>query len=271
MKEQVVVLGAGESGVGAALLAQQQGYDVFVSDAASIPKDIQIVLDQAGIAWEENKHSFSAMEKAHWIIKSPGIPNNVKLIQDLRAKNRTLLSEIEFASRFTNATIIAITGSNGKTTTTMLTYSILKEAGLSVVVGGNIGTSFARLVKEETFDYCILEISSFQLDDIQSFAPKFGVITNITPDHLDRYDNNLANYVKAKLNLTNYQTSSDFLVVNADDPILVDALKQHPHKAQRISFSLENKTETHLVKDHIVIQNNNSPVMINTTQFPRSS
>lgn len=268
MKEQVVVLGAGESGVGAALLAQQQGYDVFVSDAASIPKDIQIVLDQAGIAWEENKHSFSAMEKAHWIIKSPGIPNNVKLIQDLRAKNRTLLSEIEFASRFTNATIIAITGSNGKTTTTMLTYSILKEAGLSVVVGGNIGTSFARLVKEETFDYCILEISSFQLDDIQSFAPKFGVITNITPDHLDRYDNNLANYVKAKLNLTNYQTSSDFLVVNADDPILVDALKQHPHKAQRISFSLENKTETHLVKDHIVIQNNNSPVMINTTQFP---
>lgn len=268
MKEQVVVLGAGESGVGAALLAQQQGYDVFVSDAASIPKDIQIVLDQAGIAWEENKHSFSAMEKAHWIIKSPGIPNNVKLIQDLRAKNRTLLSEIEFASRFTNATLIAITGSNGKTTTTMLTYSILKEAGLSVVVGGNIGTSFARLVKEETFDYCILEISSFQLDDIQSFAPKFGVITNITPDHLDRYDNNLANYVKAKLNLTNYQTSSDFLVVNADDPILVDALKQHPHKAQRISFSLENKTETHLVKDHIVIQNNNSPVMINTTQFP---
>lgn len=268
MKEQVVVLGAGESGVGAALLAQQQGYDVFVSDAASIPKDIQIVLDQAGIAWEENKHSFSAMEKAHWIIKSPGIPNNVKLIQDLRAKNRTLLSEIEFASRFTNATIIAITGSNGKTTTTMLTYSILKEAGLSVVVGGNIGTSFARLVKEETFDYCVLEISSFQLDDIQSFAPKFGVITNITPDHLDRYDNNLANYVKAKLNLTNYQTSSDFLVVNADDPILVDALKQHPHKAQRISFSLENKTETHLVKDHIVIQNNNSPVMINTTQFP---
>lgn len=268
MKEQVVVLGAGESGIGAALLAQQQGYNVLVSDAANISKETQAVLNQAGISWEENKHSFSAMEKAHWIIKSPGIPNNAEIIQNLKAKSITLVSEIEFASRFTNATIIAITGSNGKTTTTMLTYSILKEAGLNVVVGGNIGTSFARLVKEKKFDYCVLEISSFQLDDIQSFAPKIGVITNITPDHLDRYDNNFARYVQAKLNLTNFQTTYDFLVVNADDSILVNALRQHPSKAQRISFSLEKETHTHFVKDHIVIENKNKPVMINTTQFP---
>jgi len=270
MKEKVVVLGAGESGVGAALLAQQQGYSVFVSDAASIPKATQKVFDNAGIDWEEKQHTLSQMVDAILVVKSPGIPNHVALIQQLKAKQKTILSEIEFASRFTKATIIAITGSNGKTTTTLLTYSLLKEAGLNVVVGGNIGNSFARLVKEKTFDYCVLEISSFQLDDIQTFAPKIGVITNITPDHLDRYEYNLAHYVKAKLNLTKYQSATDFLVFNADDPILVDALEKHPNKAQRYSFGLENKADVQMDKDHIAIKNKNKAVMINTSQFPLS-
>ena len=212
MKEKVVVLGAGESGVGAALLAQKQGFSVFVSDASNISKTTQDLFNKQHIGWEEHQHTLNNMHDARWIIKSPGIPKETPIVQDLISHAKTVVSEIEFASRYTKANIIAITGSNGKTTTTMLTYAILKEAGLDVAVGGNIGNSFARLVKETSHDYYVLEVSSFQLDDINTFAPKIGVITNITPDHLDRYGNNIAHYVQAKLNLTKYQKESDFLI-----------------------------------------------------------
>ena len=268
MKERLVVLGAGESGIGAALLAQQQGYDVFVSDASRIPDATQQLFDEASIKWEHQQHSLDQMLAAKWIVKSPGIPKEVPIIQQLKAHNKVLISEIEFASRFTEATLIAITGSNGKTTTTMLTYSLLKEAGLKVVMGGNIGTSFARLVKEKSFDYCVLEVSSFQLDGLQTFAPKIGVITNITPDHLDRYEYNLAHYVQAKLNLTAHQKASDFLVFNADDAHLVEALKKKQTKAQQYDFGFNAHAHTKWEKNQITIKNKKEPVMINTSEFP---
>ena len=207
------------------------------------------------------------MFQTRWIIKSPGIPKETPIVQDLISHAKTVVSEIEFASRYTKANIIAITGSNGKTTTTMLTYAILKEAGLDVAVGGNIGNSFARLVKETSHDYYVLEVSSFQLDDINTFAPKIGVITNITPDHLDRYGNNIAHYVQAKLNLTKYQKESDFLIFNADDPILTDALKNTKSNAKLHSFGIKSTSQTTCVDNQIKIENNNSPIMINTSQF----
>ena len=267
MKEKVVVLGAGESGVGAALLAQKQGFSVFVSDASSISKTTQELFNKEHIDWEEHQHTLNTMRDARWIIKSPGIPKETPIVQDLISHAKTVVSEIEFASRYTKANIIAITGSNGKTTTTMLTYAILKEAGLDVAVGGNIGNSFARLVKETSHDYYVLEVSSFQLDDINTFAPKIGVITNITPDHLDRYGNNIAHYVQAKLNLTKYQKESDFLIFNADDPILTDALKNTKSNAKLHSFGIKSTSQTTCVDNQIKIENNNSPIMINTSQF----
>lgn len=267
MKEKVVVLGAGESGVGAALLAQKQGFSVFVSDASSISKTTQELFNKEHIDWEEHQHTLNTMRDARWIIKSPGIPKETPIVQDLISHAKTVVSEIEFASRYTKANIIAITGSNGKTTTTMLTYAILKEAGLDVAVGGNIGNSFARLVKETSHDYYVLEVSSFQLDDINTFAPKIGVITNITPDHLDRYGNNIAHYVQAKLNLTKYQKESDFLIFNADDPILTDALKNTKSNAKLHSFGIKSTSRTTCVDNQIKIENNNSPIMINTSQF----
>lgn len=267
MKKKVVVLGAGKSGVGAALLAQEQGFSVFVSDASSISKTTQDLFNKEHIFWEENQHTLNTMRDAHWIIKSPGIPKEAPIIKDLISHSKTVVSEIEFASRYTKANIIAITGSNGKTTTTMLTYAILKEAGLDVAVGGNIGNSFARLVKETSHDYYVLEVSSFQLDDINSFAPKIGIITNITPDHLDRYGNNIAQYVQAKLNLTKYQKHSDFLIFNADDPLLKDALKNTKCNAKLHPFGIKSISQTSFLDNQIKIENDNSPIMINTSQF----
>ena len=267
MKEKVVVLGAGESGVGAALLAQKQGFSVFVSDASNISKTTQDLFNKEHINWEEHQHTLNTMHDARWIIKSPGIPKEAPIIQDLISHSKTVVSEIEFASRYTKANIIAITGSNGKTTTTMLTYTILKEAGLDVAVGGNIGNSFARLVKETSHDYYVLEVSSFQLDDINSFAPKIGVITNITPDHLDRYGNNIAQYVQAKLNLTKFQKESDFLIFNADNPLLIDALKFTKSNAKLHSFGIKRTSQTTCLDNQIKIKNDNSPIMINTSQF----
>ena len=187
MKEKLVVLGAGESGIGAAILAKQKGYEVFLSDINIIPLKLQSLLDEREIVWESGQHSLAPMEGASIAIKSPGIPGDIPLLESLRENGTRILSEIEFAAQSTSATLIGITGTNGKTTTTMMTYEILKNSGFHVGLAGNIGSSFSKQVAEEDFDYYVLEISSFQLDDIDQFSPHIAVITNITSDHLDRY------------------------------------------------------------------------------------
>jgi len=269
MREKLVVLGAGESGVGAAILAKKQGFDVFLSDNKSITKELQIILEEESISWEAGTHTLATMKGARIVVKSPGIPDSISLIQELKSQGSAIVSEIEFASQYTNATLIGITGTNGKTTTTLLTYEILKNAGLNVGIAGNIGTSFARQVAQEEFDYYVLEISSFQLDNIKNFAPHIAVITNITPDHLNRYNDSLEEYIKAKLKITQNQSQKDFFLFNSDDPILSEALVHHQANSKKISFGFEEKeklTTTHQ-QDHFILKQRNKKIMINTTQF----
>jgi UDP-N-acetylmuramoylalanine--D-glutamate ligase len=269
MREKLVVLGAGESGVGAAILAKKQGFDVFLSDNKSITKELQIILEEESISWEAGTHTLATMKGARIVVKSPGIPDSISLIQELKSQGSAIVSEIEFASQYTNATLIGITGTNGKTTTTLLTYEILKNAGLNVGIAGNIGTSFARQVAQEEFDYYVLEISSFQLDNIKNFAPHIAVITNITPDHLNRYNDSLEEYIKAKLKITQNQSQKDFFLFNSDDPILSEALVHHQANSKKISFGFEEKeklTTTHQ-QDHFILKKRNKEIMINTAQF----
>ncbi|MDB4270309.1 UDP-N-acetylmuramoyl-L-alanine--D-glutamate ligase [Flavobacteriaceae bacterium] len=268
MQERLVVLGAGESGIGAAILAKKQGFDVFLSDKKSISEELKKFLNKEAIKWESGKHTLESMKDARLVIKSPGIPDSISLLDALRKQGSTILSEIEFASHYTNATLIGITGTNGKTTTTMLTYEILKNAGLNVGLAGNIGTSFARQVAQEQFDYYVLEISSFQLDNIHDFAPHISVITNITPDHLDRYSYSLENYIKSKFKIIQNQTQKDFFLFNADDPILKEAISEHKNKASKVPYGFEVKREgsTH-ENDHFILKHRNKNTMIDTTQF----
>ena len=269
MREKLVVLGAGESGVGAAILAKKQGFDVFLSDNKSITEELQVILEEESISWEAGTHTLATMKGARIVVKSPGIPDSISLIQELKSQGSAIVSEIEFASQYTNATLIGITGTNGKTTTTLLTYEILKNAGLNVGIAGNIGTSFARQVAQEEFDYYVLEISSFQLDNIKNFAPHIAVITNITPDHLNRYNDSLEEYIKAKLKITQNQSQKDFFLFNSDDPILSEALVHHQANSKKISFGFEEKeklTTTHQ-QDHFILKKRNKEIMINTAQF----
>ena len=217
---KLVILGGGESGTGAAILGKQKGWEVFLSDKSPLKDIYKEELMAAGIRWEEGQHTESEILSANCIIKSPGIPHKVPIIQHAKEKGIEIISEIEFASRYTDAKIIAITGSNGKTTTTSLLYHLLQQAGLSVGVGGNIGHSFARMVAEEPKEYYVLEISSFQLDDITSFRPHIALLLNITPDHLDRYNYEFQNYIDAKFRITAFQEASDYLLYDADDPVL---------------------------------------------------
>ena len=205
MKGKIVILGAGESGLGAAFLACKKGLDVFISDNDSISNKTKEKLNLMGVSWEERKHSYSKMKDADWIIKSPGIDNKSKVISQLREMDVPIISEIEFASKFTNSKIIAITGSNGKTTTALLTHHLLSQGGLRVGIAGNIGNSFAKEIAENNYDCYILEVSSFQLDDINDFSPNIGVITNVTTDHLDRYENNFNKYLESKLKIAKNQ------------------------------------------------------------------
>ncbi|MDG1264623.1 MAG: Mur ligase family protein, partial [Flavobacteriaceae bacterium] len=195
MVKKLVILGGGESGVGTAVLAVKEGFDVFLSDAGSISNEIKTELTTLGVPFEEGGHDLKTILKASLIMKSPGISDHIDLMQQVRSSSIKVVSEIEFASQFTSATLIGITGSNGKTTTTLLTHHLLKESGINAGVAGNIGHSFARQVAETERDVYVLEISSFQLDDIHKFKPEVAVITNITPDHLDRYENNFSKYV----------------------------------------------------------------------------
>ena len=268
--KKMVILGAGESGKGTAILAQQKGYDVLVSDAASIAPEIKSLFDQKGIRWEEKTHSTAEILQADLVMKSPGIPAHVEIVKSIRAAGIVIQSEIEFASQFTPATIIGITGSNGKTTTTLLIYHLLEKAGLNVGLAGNIGTSFAQQVAQHDFDYYVLEISSFQLDDIHSFAPSIGVITNITPDHLDRYNYDFSQYVASKLRLTMNQTEDQFLLFNADDAQLKLAIEQTNSAAKKFPFGMTVVTQPGATfqDETIKINTTNTTTMINTTQFP---
>ncbi len=239
--EKLVVLGAGESGVGTAILGNKEGYEVFVSDSKRIAEKYKNVLLNLGIEFEEEGHSEARILAADLVMKSPGIPEKVPLVKRIREAKVPIVSEIEFAARYTDATIIAITGSNGKTTTTMLTHHLLKKEGLNVGMAGNIGDSFAKMVAEEEKDFYVLEVSSFQLDDIEFFKPHIAVITNITPDHLDRYDYKFENYVASKFNISRNQDESNFFIYDTDDQTIYEALTRFQIQARKLPFSLEKE------------------------------
>lgn len=258
----IVVLGAGESGVGAALLAADRGFAVFVSDRGSIASKYKNILDKAGISYEEAEHTKEKILAADLIVKSPGIPDTVPLIQEAINKGIKIWSEIEFASRYTEACLIGITGSNGKTTTTMLTHHLLSEGGLSVGMGGNIGKSFAGLLLEEPKEHYVLELSSFQLDGIEEFKPHIAVICNITPDHLDRYNYDFNAYIESKFRITKNQTKEDYLIYDADDPVLVDYINNHQIQAQLVPFSISEQLEygAYLNQQTIYIKTNQNTI-----------
>src|ERR1700749_2810210 len=255
MGPRMVILGAGESGVGAAYLAQQQGYDVFVSDFGAITDHYKKQLKDWNIRFEENQHTEAEILNAVEVVKSPGIPEKAPIVKKLKEKGIPVISEIEFAGRFTNAKIVGITGSNGKTTTTSLTYHILKNAGLNVGLVGNIGKSFAYQVATEKFDWYVLELSSFMLDDRYQFKVEIGVLLNITPDHLDRYEYKMENYVASKFRITQNQTGADYFIYCADDPETIKGMATRSFAAQMLPFSIEKpiKTGAYLDKDNIVI------------------
>ncbi len=239
----LVILGAGESGAGTAILGKQKGYDVFVSDKGSISKKYKEVLLLNEIDFEENQHTESKILNADVVMKSPGIPDKVALIQKLIKNSIPVISEIEFAAQFTDAKIIGITGSNGKTTTTLLTHHILKNAGLNVGIAGNIGDSFAKQVVENDFKNYVLEISSFQLDGIVDFCPHIAIITNITPDHLDRYEYDFDKYIASKFRITKNQKPTDYLIYDADDEAINNWIKVHKTSAKLVPFSLNKELE----------------------------
>jgi UDP-N-acetylmuramoylalanine--D-glutamate ligase len=241
MNKRIAILGSGESGTGAAILAKQKGFDVFVSDAGTIPEKYKLELDAIGVQYEEGHHTESLILTAIEIIKSPGIADTTPLIQKLRAQGTPVISEIEFAARYTHATKICITGTNGKTTTTSLVYHMLQKAGLSVAMGGNIGISFARLVAQKEYDYYVLELSSFQLDNMYQFKAEIAVICNITPDHLDRYNYEINKYVDAKFRILQNQTANDIFIYCADDALTMQTLGTKKSKATVIPFAFNHE------------------------------
>lgn len=239
--KRLVVLGAGESGAGAAVLAKVKGFEVFVSDMSAIKEKYKEQLQAYGIAWEEQQHTEELILNADEVVKSPGIPNEAPIIQKLKAQGTSIISEIEFAGRYTTAKMVCITGSNGKTTTTSLIYHIFKSAGLNVGLAGNIGKSLALQVAEDQHDYYIIELSSFQLDDMYDFHANIAVLMNITPDHLDRYEHCMQNYINAKFRITQNQTPDDAFIFWNDDPIIKKELEKHGLKAHLYPFSAIKK------------------------------
>jgi len=267
--QKIAVLGAGESGVGTAILAKQKKYKVFVSDKGTISKKYKEVLLHNDIVFEEGKHTESKIFDADVVMKSPGIPDKVELIQKLLQKGIPVISEIEFASKFTDATIIGITGSNGKTTTTLLTGHILKNAKLNVGVAGNVGDSFALQVAKKEHNMYALELSSFQLDGVVEFAPHIAIITNISPDHLDRYDNKYENYINSKFRITMNQTEDDYLIYDADDEAISNWLENNKTRAELLPFSLKKKVEIGAYKDNnnIIIQTKSNKFAMSITEL----
>ncbi|MFM2307277.1 MAG: UDP-N-acetylmuramoylalanine--D-glutamate ligase [Bacteroidota bacterium] len=266
-KQRLVVLGGGESGFGTAVLGVKQGYEVFLSDGGKIKDQYKKLLGDWKIEFEEGGHTEENVLNADLVMKSPGIPEKAEMIKKLRKQGVRIVSEIEFASWYTDAKIVGITGANGKTTTTALTYHILKAGGLNVGLGGNIGKSFAYQVATENYEYYVLEISSFQLDDIEKFRPHVAVLTNITPDHLDRYNYELQNYVEAKYKITKNQNVGDYFIYCADDEITVANLDRYPTKAQKIPFAWDKEfAEGGFVKDDNIIINHNKNQFIMSIQ-----
>lgn len=240
--KRLVVLGAAESGIGAALLGKQQGWDVFVSDGGTIKDKYKEELQAAGIDYEEKMHTEEKILNADCVVKSPGISDKVAIVKKVREAGIEVCSEIEFGYRYkNNSKIIAITGSNGKTTTTALTYHLLKEADYDVAMVGNIGYSFARQVAERPHEWYVMEVSSFQLDDIHSFKPDVAVLLNITPDHLDRYDYKFENYIKAKFRIAENQTEREYFVVNYDDPVIKEHITTHFIQSNTIYFTMSEQ------------------------------
>lgn len=237
--KNLVILGAAESGIGTALLGKQQGWNVFVSDAGSIDEKYKKTLTEAGISFEEGKHSIDKILEATCVVKSPGIPDKVEVVKKIRDARIEICSEIEFGFRYKgDSKIIAITGSNGKSTTTKLTYHILKEAGFDVAIVGNIGYSFARQIAENPVEWYVMEISSFQLDDTHFFRPDVAVLLNITPDHLDRYDYDFEKYIASKFKITAQQTNTDYFIVNMDDAVIEKYMKTHFLQPQTLFFTM---------------------------------
>lgn len=266
---KLVVLGAGESGIGTAILGKQKGYSVFVSDKGKIAKKYKEVLLHNHIEFEEEKHSETKIFQANVIMKSPGIPTKIPLIQKLLERKIPIVSDIEFASQYTKATIVGITGSNGKTTTTMLTNHILQKANFSVAMGGNIGDSFALQVAQKQYDYHVLELSSFQLDGIVNFLPQIAIITNITPDHLDRYNYVFKNYTNSKFRITKNQTNQQFLIYDFDDETIKQWLQKNKVKAQLYPFSITEALEqgVFLRDKNIIIKNKKEEILMNLSEL----
>ena len=266
--KRLVVLGGGESGVGTALLGKEKEYDVFLSDTGKIAKKYKDVLRHNEIEWEDEGHTESKILNADVVVKSPGIPDHVPLIQKLNKATISVISEIEFAALFTSASIVGITGSNGKTTTTLMVHQILSRAGLDVAIGGNIGDSFAKQVLNNNANY-VLELSSFQLDGIETFRPHIAIITNITPDHLDRYDYKFENYIASKFRIVMNQTSDDYLIYDADEEVIVSYIKNHKIQSTLVPFSLSRKVTngTYLEQNKIIIEINNRDIIMPTTNL----
>ncbi|MBD3583279.1 UDP-N-acetylmuramoyl-L-alanine--D-glutamate ligase [Flavobacterium selenitireducens] len=260
--KRLVILGGGESGVGTAILGKKQGYEVFLSDFGKIKNNYKEVLLLNGIKFEDGGHTEDKVLNADIVMKSPGIPDKADIVKKLRKKDIPVISEIEFASKYAKGKTIGITGSNGKTTTTMLTHWLLKSGGLNAGIGGNIGKSFAWQVAEDNFDCYVLELSSFQLDGIIKYAPHIAVITNISPDHLDRYDYKYEKYIEAKFRITMNQTKDDYLIYDADDEAIVNWLENNKTKAQLIPFSL-----TQTLRKGAYLKDNKMEININEEEF----
>ncbi|MDR0371118.1 MAG: UDP-N-acetylmuramoyl-L-alanine--D-glutamate ligase [Prevotellaceae bacterium] len=262
--KRIVVLGAGESGTGAAVLAKTKGMDVFVSDFSAIKPSYKNTLDKYNIRWEEKTHTEELILNANEVIKSPGIAEDVPIVRLLKEKNIPIISEIEFAGRFTDAKMICITGSNGKTTTTMLIYHILKSAGLNVGLAGNVGNSLALQVATGSFDYFVVELSSFQLDGMHEFRADIAILLNITPDHLDRYDYKFQNYVDAKFRIIQNQTENESFIFWENDPVIKEELEKRNIKSTFYPFALEKdeKTKAFVENNEMIINMLNSIVTI---------
>ncbi|MDR0229334.1 MAG: UDP-N-acetylmuramoyl-L-alanine--D-glutamate ligase [Flavobacteriaceae bacterium] len=264
MKKRIAILGGGESGVGTALLALSKGYEVFVSDFGEIKDKYKEVLVDNAVEWEEKQHTEDKILNADLVVKSPGIPDKAPIVQKLIAKGIDVISEIEFAFGFNDDLSVGITGSNGKTTTTLLTYHILKQAGLDVGLAGNIGDSYAAQVKNNPEKCYVLELSSFQLDGIRNYRPHIAVITNISPDHLDRYDYKYEKYIDAKFRITMNQTEEDYLIYDYDDVEIQKWLNKNQIKANKVPFSLSHKLDegVYVEDQNIIVNMNNEKIVL---------
>lgn len=260
--KRLVVLGAGESGVGTAILAKKEGYEVFVSDHGTIKEAYKQVLIHHEIEWEENGHSHEEVLSADLVMKSPGIPDTVKVVRALNDGGVEVVSEIEFAARFTDAQIIGITGSNGKTTTATLTHRLLENGGLNVALAGNVGHSFAKQVAEGSSDYYVLELSSFQLDGIRDFVPQIAVLTNLSEDHLDRYDDDYNKYIASKFKISMNQQSEQYFIYDMDDVMIGKWMNAHPIQAQKLPFSI-----TKAVAEGACLKDNEITINLKNEQF----